>query len=420
MKTLSNRFSSPLATIVAAWLILGITAPSASASEVGVEISSPEAGTPVFGEVEVTVRVSSDAAVERVEILVDGVRVAELHEPPYHFKADVGEENRSHRFEAVAHGASGIVGRALVETPEVKIHEQIDLDLQQVYVTVTRNGRRVRDLQQTQFALRDEGEPQEIVTFAHGNIPFTAVLLIDASFSMEGTKLEAARRGARSFVAGMEELDELRLMVFSDRLVTASPFSHETEALIQALEAAGAEGGTAVNDFLFQALSELEQRQGRRVVLVLSDGKDVHSVLDMEAVREIARRSQAQIYWLRMREGIEYTTEIDDTGLGSRREVIRYPRSHGRVNSWRGQGQMRKQRRTLERTVEESGGRVMKIESIDVVEEAFQEVLSELRDQYALGYYPQPRRNDRSWRALQVNVRTDGLKTRTREGYIDW
>ncbi|MCP4659642.1 MAG: VWA domain-containing protein, partial [bacterium] len=263
------------------------------------------------------------------------------------------------------------------------------------------------------------GKPQRIVTFAHGNVPFTAILLIDASFSMEGTKLESARRGARIFVAGMKELDELRLMVFSDRLVTASPFSHPTDSLAQAVEAADAEGGTAVNDFLFQALCELEQRQGRRVVLVLSDGNDVHSVLGMDAVREIARRSQAQIYWLRLREGIAHTTAIQDTRLGSRREVIRYPRSHGRVNSWRGEGEMIKQRKTLERTVEESGGRVIKIDSVDVVEAAFREVLSELRDQYALGYYPQPRRNDRSWRELRVTV-TAGLKARTREGYIDW
>lgn len=419
MNTRSNRFPAHLAAL-AVGLVLGIIGPSAAASEVEVAISSPEAGTPVFGEVEVVVQVPSDAAVERVEILVDGKRVAELRQSPYRFIVDVGEENRSHYFEAVAHDRIGVLGRAAVETSEVKIDERIDLDLQQVYVTVTRNGRRVRDLERSQFELSDEGKPQEIVTFAHGNIPFTAVLLIDASFSMEGTKLEAARLGALTLVAGMEELDELRLMVFSDRLVTASPFSHDTEPLIQALEVAEAEGGTAVNDFLFQALCELEQRQGRRVVLVLSDGNDVHSVLSMDAVQEIARRSQAQIYWLRLREGIELTTTIQDSRLGSRRGVIRQHRSHHWVNSWRGQAEMRRQRQSLERTVEESGGRVIPVDSFDVVETAFQEVLSELRDQYALGYYPEPRRNDRSWREIAVAVRADGFKIRTREGYIDW
>ncbi|MCP4658410.1 MAG: hypothetical protein GY856_23595, partial [bacterium] len=138
MEIKSNRFPSHLAAALAALLILGIAGRSASAGEV--EISSPEAGTAVFGEVEVVVRVQSDEAVERVEILVDGIRVAELRQPPYRWTVDVGEENRSHRFEAVAHGATGAVGRAAVETPEVKIHERIDLDLQQVYVTVTRNG----------------------------------------------------------------------------------------------------------------------------------------------------------------------------------------------------------------------------------------------------------------------------------------
>lgn len=384
-------------------LLLAFTFAAAAAAETSIRFISPAPGVPVFDRVEVEVEVDG-SEVTAVELFVDGERLTSLSGPPYRVVVDVGSENREHRFEAVARGPDGELARHTLTTPPLIIHDELDLDLQQVYVTITRStltGRRgqpVLDLEAGDFTLRDEGAAQEIVTFERGDIPFTAILLLDTSFSMEGVRLKAALRGAERFVAGMEEHDEAKLMLFSDRLVATGEFVDDPAHLSEVLATAEASGGTSLNDFLYLALRRLESRQGRRVVVVLSDGSDVHSVLDMAQVREVARRSQAQIFWVRLDFGDEGTS----------------------YNSWRDQEEKKQQVEDLIRTVAESGGRRLKVGKIDQVESAFQEILLELRQQYALGYYPDERYRDGRWRRLEVEVERRGVEVRTREGYLDF
>ncbi len=286
------------------------------------------------------------------------------------------------------------------KTPAFAVDDEIALDLQQLYVTVTRaDGSRVLDLRQEQVELLDEGKPQQIVTFARGNIPFTAMLLVDASSSMEGDKLVAALGGAAAFASSLERWDEAKLLLFADRLLAASPWTQDPQQLTAGLAEAAATGGTAVYDALFLALHELESRLGRRVVVLLSDGRDPHSVLDIDMVREVARRSQAQIFWVR---------PATQTTAEKRQR-----------NSWRSPQEMARQHALLEEVIAESGGRSVRIRRPEDVAGALREIVAELRAQYALGYYPQPRRNDGRFRQVEVSLRRPGLKVRTRAGYLD-
>ena len=185
----------------------------------------------------------------------------------------------------------------LVES--IHVDEVVDLELQQLYVTVTRAGERVLGLKHDDFTVLDRGERQEIVTLAFGEVPFTAILLIDGSVSMDEPLSAAARRGAKAFAAGMTALDEAKAMLFSHHLIAASPFTADP-AVLGAAVASEAPGGTALNDQLYWAVRLLERRNGRRVVVLLSDGRDVHSVLDMAQVREAVRHGQTMIYWVRL------------------------------------------------------------------------------------------------------------------------
>jgi Ca-activated chloride channel family protein len=222
------------------------------------------------------------------------------------------------------------------------------------------------------------------------------VLLIDASSSMRGRPLDAARRGARAFLGGTRSLDLTKLMLFSDAVLHSTPFTGFTGVLGVGLDAVEARGGTALVDHLYLALRHLEERQGRRVLVLLSDGIEVASTLDIEDVRWLARRTQAQIYWIR---------------LGSRVRGFR--------TSWRGEEENRRQVEGLEAMVRESGGRILPIEGIGAIELAFARVMAELRQQYVLGYYPGERRGDGSWREVLIRLDAPGLEARTRTGYID-
>ena len=273
-----------------------------------IEIVHPPAGQALFGPQEIRVEVRSPKSVEsltveRLTVEVDGTVVATLSAPPYLTTADFGDENRDHEILVVAYLRSGATARARLLAPALRIDDEIDLDLQQLYVTATGRGkRRVLDLEAADFVLTDEGVAQEIVTFERGAIPFTAVLMLDGSQSMLGRRLELALAGARSFVAGIREFDEARLLVVADRLLEVSPFVGRGEPLAEALEGTAATGGTALYDYLFLAFKSLERRQGRRVVILLSDGSDVHSAISMDELRESLRRGETLIYWLRLRE----------------------------------------------------------------------------------------------------------------------
>ncbi len=362
-----------------------------------ITITSPLPGQPVFGEVEFAVEVTSADAVAGVELFVDGNFAGRPEGPPYRVRVDVGEENREHRFEAVVRDAGGGQSDALLVTPSLRVDDEVALELQQLYVTVTRGDDRVLDLGRGDFTVLDGGAKQQLVTFELGDVPLTALVMVDASVSMQGRPLEAAMRGAEAFVRGMKPLDRAKLLLFSDRVVHTTPFTGFAEVLTAGLRSATASGGTALNDHLYLALKLLEARQGRRLIVLLTDGVDVASVLGMRDVAWVARRSQALVYWIR---------------LGRPMPGVR--------SSWRDADEHRAEREGLEELVTASGGRILILESMDDTETAFANVLRELREQYVLGYYPTRNAGDGTWHRVRVRLKRSGLTVRTREGYLDY
>lgn len=368
-------------------------------------LDRPDPFEPAFGEVEMEATVVAEIAVERVVFYLDGIVVGERTEPPWKVSVGVGSENAEHRFEVIAHGEGGVTGSAVTTTPAIRVDDEVKISLQQLYVTVTDqdSGERVLSLGPGDFEILDEGRAQELVTFARGDIPFTSVVLLDSSVSMEGSKLRAAVQGAGAFFGGMVGLDEGKLLVFSDRILHTTPFTTVPQVLTAGLSGIRARGGTAVADHLYLALQQIEARQGRRVVVLLSDGVDSHSVLRMERMLERARRSQALIYWLQLpyREGAEAADLPSLRGF------------------WRTPEEYRRQVEVLRQVVEESAGRVLVLRSVGDIEPAFREILRELREQYVLGYYPSGARHDGSFRRVRVRVERADADVRCQSGYLD-
>src|SRR6185312_7213454 len=258
--------------------LAGLLLAAAVQAQVAVRILSPEAGQPVFGSTDVRVGVQAGVPIDRVEVFVNGKLAGTCKQPPYHVQVDVGEENVKREFKAVAYTPTGGSGADSVLTQPVTINDQMDLKLRALFVSVTRDGLRALNLGKDDFEVRDNGVPQEVVTFGRDELPLTAVLLLDTSESMS-KRQEAVRRGAKAFLDGMKSSDEAMMALFSDRLLRFTPFTSDKKALETAIASTQAAGGTAVNDFLYMSLKLLDARQGQRVVVLFSDGSDVHSVL---------------------------------------------------------------------------------------------------------------------------------------------
>lgn len=366
---------------------------------IDISVHNPRDGQVIFGTAEVELEVLSLHPVAEVVLTLDGVEVARLREEPFRTTIDFGEENRARTLEIIATDIHGEVARRTVVTGAIEVHEEVDLNLQQLYVTVTRGGERVLGLTAEDFQILDEGKRQTLVTFEGGDVPLTAVLMIDSSLSMEGEALRAALGGARTFVESMREFDEAKVLVFSDRLLASTPFTGDPAAVSAVMDTVEATGGTAVNDHLFLALEELDQRTGRQVVVLLSDGIDVESVLSMQDVAWKAGRMQSLIYWIRP----SNATDLDNAYVSVWRDVAAY----------------RQELDTLQRIVRGSGGSIREIAAYDEAAQAFRDILDELREQYVLGYYPATDRDDGSWHEVRIRLRQSGLGVRSRDGYID-
>ena len=283
------------------WVLsLGGLLISSQAMALAVFVDRPTFLEPALGEVEVVARIESAQPVRSVALIVDGRPQAVLDSSPFRWVVEVGGRNEEHTFRVVATNRAGETAEAVVVTPRLQIDEQVDLELQQLYVTVARSGRVIDDLERAHFAIADRGDPQEIVTFERGDIPMTAVILLDVSASMSGSELDLALSSSRAFIDGLQPLDQTMLLMFSDRIVRSTDFTGFRDVLTTALSNIEATGATALNDHLYVGLKQLERRQGRRVVLLLSDGVDSASALSMANVLEYAESSPSLIYWLRL------------------------------------------------------------------------------------------------------------------------
>lgn len=389
------------ARLLAVFVVLAAT--TAGAAPLEVAIVAPDPGQTVFGAVVIEAETyPRGSPVARLEAYVDGLLVATREAPPWRFEVDVGEANDEHVFEVVAYppgeGAAPVTAR--LRTPALLTHLEVDADLQQLYVTVLEDGQRVGDLGRDAFTIRDVGSEQQLVTFERGDVPFTAVLMVDASQSMASGGLGTALGAVRRFAVAMGPLDEAKLMLFSDRILYESPSTSIVSLLTLGLKGVEAEGGTALNDALYAALKALETRQGRRVIVVLSDGIDVDSVLEMSDVRAVARRSDAAIYWIRTLEG-------------------NLPAGARWTSAWRDSDGHARALDDLGGAVADTGGRIFTVVDLPAVDAAFSQLLDELRGQYVLGYYPRRSLGAGTWRPIAIEVARRGVSVRTRAGYVE-
>ena len=260
---------------------------------------------PAFGAIEVVVEPQAGAP-RRVEFWFNGIKAGELTRPPWKLTIDTGEENIERRFRVVAIGGSDAGGwrsESEIVLPQIHVDDELDLPLQQLYITATStpSGAPVHDLRARQLQrLRHGAATGRSSPSSTATCRSPPCCSSTPRISMDGAPLRAALAGAHSFASGMAELDEAMLLLFSDRVAHHTAWSDDPDELLSGLDGVEARGGSAVNDHLFLALQLLEKRQGRRVVILLSDGVDVESLLQAAQVNEIAVRSQALVYWIRV------------------------------------------------------------------------------------------------------------------------
>jgi Ca-activated chloride channel family protein len=256
-----------------------------------------------------------------------------------------------------------------------------------VYATVIDGGGRlVPDLQREDFTVLDDGKPVELTTFSNSPQPFTAVVMMDTSASMTNN-LELLNRAAEQFLIRLLPVDKAQVGAFNDKIQLSGEFTNDRDALIAALEELQFGNPTRLNDAIAVSLDALKGIEGRRVILVFTDGEDTASKSSFRTVLERARDEEVMVYAIGLES--EYFNGV------------RLQRS--------------RPSRDLRKIADETGGGYFELKRTAELAPTFTRVAQELRSQYLVGFAPATL--DGKLHKLEVRVRS-GHNVRARRSYL--
>ena len=258
-----------------------------------------------------------------------------------------------------------------------------------VLTTVTdTQGRLVPNLEQDEFTILDNGKPQPITLFQNETQPFTVVVMLDFSFSMT-THLDLLKQATEQFILRMLPADKGQVGAFSDKIQFSGEFTNDRDDLVAALKDLQFGNPTRLYDAIDASIDMLKSVEGRKIVLVFTDGDDTASRRGMGDVLDKARATETMIYAI---------------GLESE-----FPIAPGRMQRTRPD-------RGLRKLADETGGGYFELKKTTELAPTFTRVAQELHSLYTIGF--QPTALDNKEHRLDVKMKQPGQTGRARRSYI--
>ena len=296
-----------------------------------------------------------------------------------------------------------------------------------VYATVTgADGRLIPDLPRDAFSIFDNGRRQELTLFANDTQPITVVMLLDRSGSMKAN-FSLVQRAAESFVDAMLPADKARIGSFSNRIqIDPRDFTSDHEELYRILRTElQEEGPTPLWNAVNVGITALLHQQGRRVILVFTDGMDApfpgQSSNSMKDVMKRAEEEDVMVYAIGLNPSNPYAAgsagprgRFGRGGMGGRRG-----NGGGFGGGFGGGGRppvADHPDEGLPKIAAATGGGYFELASTNDLAATFGRVASELHHQYALGFTPD--KLDGKMHSLEVRAAGEGRTIRARRSYL--
>ncbi len=284
------------------------------------------------------------------------------------------------------------------EKPEVINVRRVRLPI----TVLDKRGQFVSGLAQTDFQILEDKVPQQIDSFTSeesNNLPLYVAVLMDTSPSTAG-KLKFEQESAMNFIQTVvrPRKDRVLFATFDDRVTLRQDFTDRLELLDRAVFAIKKTGEkTALYDAIWQFCDEkMRSAQGRRALVVITDGEDTYSRADINDAIDIAQRTETTLFAISTKAGLSSAVP----GVES-----------GQVKD-RGD-------KDLDRLCDETGGMAFFTGDMLSLERSFSKIAKELRSQYLITYRPTNDRYDGSYRRVDVKLSNghENLKLRTKRGY---
>ena len=269
---------------------------------------------------------------------------------------------------------------------------KVGVDLVNIVFTVTdRGGRLVPALTASDFAIEEDGRRQDILHFStEDDLPLTLAMVIDTSLSVEPV-FDEEKRTAKAFLRSVLRSNDLALVIGFDRSVwLIQDFTESQRRLSNAIDDLELGTGTALYDAVFLAADEkLKREGGRKAIILISDGQDNGSKVELTRTLIAVHQSNTVIY------SISNATE-------------------GRYRRF---GGFRSDPGTMRRLSEETGGAFFSIERDGDFKAIFDQIARELRSQYTIAYKSSNTAQDGKYRRIKIVPKDPSLTVRARRGY---
>ncbi len=253
-------------------------------------------------------------------------------------------------------------------------------------------GALITNLDKQAFRVWDSGVLQDIAVFERNtSLPLSVAVLIDTSGSTQMDlhyEIESVQNFIPTLLGAGNPEDTFALMSFNWRTNLEVDFSRDLRRAQRALHALKGEGGTSLYDAIYLSSDMLDGREGRHVMVVVTDGGDTTSYKRYEDALRAAQRADVVMY------PIVVVPIANDAGRNTGGE------------------------HALATLAASTGGRIFYPQGFEQLDQAFAEILRELRTQYLLGFYPRNVREEpRLFHPLKVQAGNGSLRVTVRSGY---
>jgi len=253
-----------------------------------------------------------------------------------------------------------------------------------LFVTVADAQKRlVPDLTKEDFEVFDNEKPQALTYFDNSIHPITVVVMLDTSGSMTLT-IDLLKRAAEQFLIRLLPDDKAKVGAFNDKVQISARFSNNRDQLISAVKDLDYGNGTRLWDAVAMSLDELKGIDGRKVILVFTDGDDTSSKVGLGSMIDRARAEEVMVYAIGLESQFMNQRTKPDGGL--------------------------------RKIADETGGGYFELKKTADLAPTFTKVASELHSQYVIGF--SPTLLDNRVHKLIVKMKPAGLTARARKSYV--
>ncbi len=359
-----------------------------SRTELAVRITSPLGRTGTADSVRIVAQIQRGQASDLgpVRFYIDGkLFTTDTDGAPY--VVEWVDENPFERRE-IAVAVSDAVGHEVRDSVVLEPFDIVEAsDVTSVLVEAgvqDKNGRFLKNLPSSAFTVLEDGVPQVLDLAQQVAVGATYALLVDSSASMS-RRLDLVQRTAGLLYEYMTPLDRTVIAPFARNLLSLTGPTDDRQTVAEAIRAIRSSGGTAILDSLLQLAHGFPESEGRRVVILITDGYDENSVSTIDEVITAVKAARLTVYAV---------------GIGGVAGV-----------SLKGE-------KVLRRLATETGGRVFLPSTESQLEVVHTALVEEVHNRYLLTYTPKNQNHDGKWRQISVQVPDPSYHVAARSGYF--